>query len=516
MRRQDIQLLAAVRQGDVASRCEVGRRYLLGVDGFPKRIQTGIDYLAHASVRNLPQAAVAIAGNLPLDELLLLRQEDALEQAATAGCPAAQAKFGAWLFTQCNRATDAVFWLEAAAHAGNRCAESALDVHRRQGNGESLSGVLRVLSSHGCANASAVAIHAVREALADGDLRRLTRCLHAARELAPTLTSELAELVVDAVQLAEDTDRQLSDVEVECIQASLELRARQGDHGAAYTLGRALSGIDCGVLVPGSLANSSNVRKGTALLLRAADGGRDDAWLHLYRLHADHRSSVANPQMARFFLEKAAARGKPEAQRKLGALLLRESDSLAESEQAIHWLYQAASQRDAHAKQLLSSLVLPLMGCDEDAHSAIVELRRGDPWLAIRLQLSRHFGLTKLEALTVDPADGLRPWGLVVGRNPFIDQSRLSAPRAIPAISPGALADLQRAAAFFKQTRQDASAIEGDLRRRSRRQRRAFAQHHLDESLFFASATSTTLDSLRRGPKWAFRARQALQMALSG
>ena len=30
MRRQDIQLLAAARQGDVAARCEVGRRYLLG------------------------------------------------------------------------------------------------------------------------------------------------------------------------------------------------------------------------------------------------------------------------------------------------------------------------------------------------------------------------------------------------------------------------------------------------------------------------------------------------------
>jgi TPR repeat protein len=514
MRRHDIQLLAAVRQGDVSARCEVGRRYLSGADGFPKHIQTGIGYLTHPSIQNLPQAAVIIADALPLEELLLLQRETALEQAAIAGCATAQTKLGAWLLTRDGREIDAVSWLEAAARAGNRCAEEALDAHKRQGDGDNLLEVLRVLSRHGAANGSAVAMHAVREARADCDLRRMTRCLHAATELAPTLTSELAELVVDAVRLAEDTAQQLIDVQVECIQASLELRSRQGDHAAAYTLGRALSGIACGSLAPARLASSSNLRKGTALLMRAADGGQDDAWLHLYQLHAEHRSSVANPQMARLFLEKAAARGKPEAQRKLGALMLRESDSLDESEKAIHWLYQAASQHDAHAQQLLATLVLPLAGSDEDAMSAIVELRRSDPWLAVRLQLSRDFGLTKLEALTVDPADGLRPWGLVVGRNPFIDQSRLSAPRAIPAISPDALADLQRAAAFFEQTRQDASAIEGDLRRRSLRQRRAFAQHHIDETLFFASATSTALDSLRRGPKWAFKARQALHMAL--
>ena len=43
-----------------------------------------------------------------------------------------------------------------------------------------------------------------------------------------------------------------------------------------------------------------------------------------------------------------------------------------------------------------------------------------DPRLAVRIELARQFGLTKLEALCVDPVDGARPWGLVVGRNPFV------------------------------------------------------------------------------------------------
>jgi hypothetical protein len=274
-------------------------------------------------------------------------------------------------------------------------------------------------------------------------------------------------------------------------------------------------GIADDALLPAVFADSINIRRGAAYLLRAADAGCDDAWLHLYRLHADHRLSVSNPQMARFFLEKAATRGQAQAQRKLGALMLREAGSLAESEQAIHWLHQAARHGDAHAGELLSSLVLPVEGRDEDALSAIEQIRRAEPWLAVRLQLSRAFGLTKLEALCVDPSGGLRPWGLVVGKNPFISQIRLSAPRAIPATSQAALTVAREAASFFAQARRDALAIEGDLRRRSLRQRRAFERHGLDDAMFFAAATSTTLESLRLGPKWAFRAKQPLRMALA-
>ena len=159
--------------------------------------------------------------------------------------------------------------------------------------------------------------------------------------------------------------------------------------------------------------------------------------------------------------------------------------------------------------------MLPLDGADEEARAAIELVRQDDPWLAVRMQLSRQFGLTKLEALCVDPADGLRDWGLVVGKNPFISQIRLSAARAIPAVSDEALEAARRAAAFFGQASRDAMAFEGDLRRRSLRQRRAFERHALDESMFFANATSMTLEALRLGPKWAFRAKEPLQLALA-
>ena len=233
------------------------------------------------------------------------------------------------------------------------------------------------------------------------------------------------------MSIAEATNQSLGDLEIPHIQASLERAAAQGDLKACYILGRALSGLNCGLLVWQRLVEGTNLRKGSALLLRAADAGNAEAWLHLYRISSDYKCSVANPQMARFCLEKSALAGDTEAQRKLGALMLRAATTLADTEAAITWLHQAAAKDDVHAVALLHSLVLPLPGDDATAEAAIERVREDDPWVALRMALARHYGLTKLEALCVDPADGLRPWGLVVGRNPFISQIRLSAARAM-------------------------------------------------------------------------------------
>ncbi len=519
MRRQDIQLLALARQGDAAARCEVGRRYLLGSDGFQQHTATGIDYLTHPNLKGTPQAARIIAESLALEEIVQLQQESALTQAAAAGSAVAQAKLGAWLCLREGRTEEGQRWLDAAATAGFEPAIAAMQV-LRDANAENtlpvlLPALLRALAAAGRLDGPAVALLAARQALAGGELRALGNSLRTALALTPALTGELAELIAAAVRLAEERGEPLPGIDPSAIEAALDLRVNRGDREAAYALGRALCGLPCGALAPADLAAGLNMRKGVALLLRAADAGVDEAWLHLYRMHGDHNLSVANPQMARFCLEKAALGGQTEAQRKLGALMLRAADSLDDSEQAIEWLHKAADANDAHARRLLKSLVLPLDGSDAEAASAIELVGRDDPWLAVRLQLARQFGLTKLEALCVDPAEGLRPWGLVVGKNPFITQIRLSAARAIPAMSGAAMEAARRAASFFGQASRDALAFEGDLRRRSLRQRRAFERHGLDESMFFANATSMTLEALRLGSKWAFRAKEPLQLALA-
>jgi TPR repeat protein len=481
MRRQDIQLLASARQGDAAARCEVGRRYLLGVDGFPRHVASGLEHLTHPSMRERPQAAALIADHLTLQELLQRGLEDVLERAA-AHSAAAQAKRTAW-----------------------RAAE----------RGAPTPDLRRALSACN-ADVDAVLMIAAQRALAAGEIERIGACLRNAIELGARLTPDVAEQVVSAVRLAEEHGVPLRGLDADALLTCLELRADQGDRDAAYAFGRGLCGIASAALPPWVFADKLNLRKGAAFLLRAADAGIDAAWLHLYRLCADHRLSIANPEMARFFLEKAADRDQPQAQRKLGALLLREASSLAASEHAIQWLHRAAAHGDAPAHELLRSLVLPVDGAPDAAATAIEQVRRSDPWLALRLELARQFGLTKLEALCVDPVEGLRPWGLVVGRNPFITQQRLSAPRAVPALGSAALDTARRAAAWFAESRRDAVVLEGDLRRRSLRQRRLFERLGLDDTLFFAAATSMRLEALRLGPKWAFRARQSLTLALNG
>lgn len=515
MRRQDIQLLALARQGDAAARSEAGRRYLIGGDGFPRHVATGIEYLSHPTVRERPETARIIAESLPLQDILQLKQEDALRKAAIAGSLLAQLKLGVWLSLQNSRISAGEQWLEAAATGGQVEARQAMAAMRQAHAADALPVLLRALSASVAVDVAAVSVMAARQAREAGQLDLLADCLHIALALVPRLTIELADLVSAAVQMAEMSGRDLRGIAPDSVEAALEMGVARGDRDAAFTLGRAMCGIDCGSLSPARLTSTANMRKGVALLLRAADAGREDAWLHLYAMHADHRLSVANPQMARFFLEKAATLGQAEAQRKLGALILRSASSLAESEQAIHWLHAAAKQDDAHAMRLLRSLVLPLNGDDAAAASAIEQVRQSDPWLAMRLELARYFGLTKLEALSVDPVEGRRPWGLLVGKNPFITQARLSAPRAVPAVTPEALEGLHRAAVFFEHSRRDNNAFEGDLRRRSVRQRRAFERLGLDEEMFFSNASSTKLESFRLGPKWAFRAKQPLEMALA-
>jgi TPR repeat protein len=516
MRRQDIQLLTLARQGDPAARSKAGRRYLVGGDGFPRHVATGIEYLSHPSVRELPETACAIAESLPLQDLLDLKQEDALHKAAAAGSPLAQFKLGVWMALTRSSVTAGQSWLETAAAAGHVEACQVMAAVEGARSDRALEAMVESIQSSAAVDVVQVAVIAARLAREEGGLDQLVDCLRVALMVAPRLTHALSDLVVAAVLWAEREKHSLRGLAPDQIEASLELAVVRGDRDAACLLGRARCGIDSGTLAPARLATSLNLRKGVALLLRAADAGRDDAWLALYATHADHRSSVSNPQMARFFLEKAAMAGQSEAQRKLGALILRASSSVVESEQAIAWLHAAANQGDAHAQRLLGSLVLPLQGSESVAREAIEQVRQADPWLAVRLTLARDFGLTKLEALSVDPVEGRRPWGLLVGQNPFIAQARLSAPRAVPALTPLALQNLARAAALFEQSRGDGNAFEGDLRRRSVRQRRVFERLHLSEDLFFATASSRRLEAFRLGPKWAFRARQPLALALAG
>ncbi len=515
MKRQDIRLLALARQGDSVARCEVGRRYLLGADGFPQHTASGLEHLRKAAQHDAARAARVIAECLPLHELLQAGERPMLQRAAQDGSAIAQLRLAVAAAGQAGGETLAWLQRAAAQHPGARRVLDSWTASEASTPAARLAALLDAAAAEDGFDATAVALWIAAAALAEGRHDTLAAALTAAAARQPAgapwpepLAAGLVEWVRQRAEAPAATSA--TDVPAPLLRKALEQRAAAGEHTALSLLGRALSGLSAPGLPDDLVDGAVNVRKGAAWLLRAADAGDAEAWLLLYRLHADHRSSVANPQMARFFLEKAAQEGLPEAQRKLGALLLRGAATLVDCEQAIAWLHAAAGRGDAHARTLLKSLVLPVAGRDGDAAWALSLVQEHDVGLATRLALARAFGLTKLEALSVDPVQGLRPWGLVVGRNPFIVQARLSAPRAVPALDAEAKQVAQRAATLFAQL-----PAGGDLRVRSLRQRRLFERLGLSEALFFADASASVLDTLRLGPKWAHRTRAPLAMALA-
>lgn len=514
MRRQDIQLRTAAKHGDTIARLQLAQKYLRGAPGLARNIHVGLAYLEGLSGVAQEDAARIISESLPLDEILQHEQLSMLTRAARVSAPA-QVKLGAWRLA-CGEDSAGLALLRAAAASGLSSAARALETYATQCS-DRLPATLACLDSAAAEelNAPKVVLAAARNAINARDLHKFCLAANALFSLESNLGDEICQLVMAAVLLSETQGQEFCGLDVEHVQVCLEHQYSQGDPRSWFVLGRALSGIPCGKLLPGQLVRGSNLRKGTAMLVRAADAGQSDAWLHLYKLNSDYRSSVANPHLGRLYLEKAAQSGHVEAQRRLGALMLRESASLRESEQAIAWLHKAAARQDEHAKALLATLVFPVHGRDEDAQHAIGEVQKSDPCLAMRLQLARDFGLTKLEALTVDPVDGQRPWGLVVGHNPFISQVRLAAPRAIPAVTDRSLGTVRQAAAFFASQHRDSASIKGDLRRRSSTQRRLFSRFHLDEDMFFVQVDSYSRDSMRVGSRWAHHARARLQLALA-
>jgi TPR repeat protein len=514
MKRSEIRLLALARSGDSTARCEVGRRYLLGLGGFPLHVRSGIEHLTHPSVAGNALARQTLAECLPLDAAVEAGLVGVLETAARDGLPVAQAKLGAWLIARHGESRDGLGWLQRALVQGCEPAGRALrawDASRVHGS--ALADLLEPLQHAGLLDALAVQVAAAEHALRAGDLHAgglpLAGVMAAGHPVADALVGA-------AVRTAEQQGRRLMHLEPAQVEAALERAANRGDTHAAYALGRALCSIDLGGLPAQTLCERQNMRKGVALLMRAAHGGYHEAWLYLHQVHSDPKLSVANPQLARFCLEKAAAQGMVGAQRRLGAVLLKSAATLEDSECAIAWLHQAHLKGDCHASALLKTLVLPLEGSDADADAAIGVVAESDPWLAARLRLSRQFGLTKLEALSLDPPSSARPWGLVVGRNPYVKQIRLSAPRAVPALTPHALDQLRAVGMLFSERATPAPRTHhGDLRRRSLNQRRIFGRLALDERMFFAKASSTALEALRKGVKWALRERQPLRLALA-
>lgn len=499
MRREDLQLSQLAKTGDTEACLKLGEAYLTGSPGIAKNTSIGISYLRLAIPKAEQRVASCLAKNLSLRELISEDLAFALRQAAEVD-EIARLKLSAWHFLRCEPDMG-ISWLR-------RCQTRLIESNAIDSQIPSVSKILESLYALRVINPKDVSYVIESEARSALDENRLDKSIQMISMLSMSCRSVALDpvfhqLICDIVAYAEKFRRDLGCLSKSMIEQSLERCSANGDLNACHILGRSLAGYPCGHLPADRLVRSQNLRKSVALLLRCADAGMSIAWLHLFRICSDYRSSVANPTMAKFCLEKAAKHGIVEAERCLGIIILRESLDIDSMATGMKLLHSSAHKGDSLAKTLLCSFVLPVSGLEEDAEAAILEIQSVTPMLAMRLRLARAFGLTKLEALSMNITTTIRPWGLVLEKNTLVAKGKLSEPRVIPATSTYAMNCLDIASALFTSNSLESTIFEGSLRARSLQLRRLLQKLHVQEKIFFSSASSQERESTRVGAKWA-------------
>jgi hypothetical protein len=467
MRREDIELRTAARNGDAQASLSIAEKLLAGSDGFPRNPQLGLAYLQQELASGSAAAFLLAARAVPLELIVAHRLRGALEFAAGTGCPVARFKLKAW---------------------------SAL--RGETGNAEEVAALLReapatVLDAVGLTTLCA------REALAARDVLGACLCIRIASAFASP--EALADVVCRTVYLAATQPHALG-LPTAVVEGALHHASRQGDHEAQYALGCGFAGLGYGMLEASALVRGRSVSKAAGLLLRAAEGGRPQAWLNLFEIIPASKGAIASHDVARFFLEKAARSGLVEAQMRLGVLLLAEATCLRGAEEALQWLSAAHEAGDCKAQGVLATLVLPIAQLPPEYEKTILEkISARDRDLGIRLSLARALHLTRHEALSFNPARDLRAWGLVLpGSSKENPRGRVA-----PAVSATMKAELWRAKDFYR----DASPLEATfVLRRARAQKVLFTQLSISQELFFAADIGRSCSHYGYGKHWHARA----------
>ena len=159
-------------------------------------------------------------------------------------------------------------------------------------------------------NAAAHSLLHARRALAAGDVQEAAVALRTGLMADRTTFMKNANReICELVWLSEQRCLPIEELEAQDIQEALECAAEQNNVKALFVLGRALCALACGPNVATALVTRKDMRRGVALLARAANEGCAEAWLHLYDVALNGPSLVNSPKMAEFCRRKAAAAG---------------------------------------------------------------------------------------------------------------------------------------------------------------------------------------------------------------
>jgi TPR repeat protein len=445
--REELLIIRAARAGQAAAQLSLGKRYLFGGSGLPKSLPTALYWLDRAAHQDEKDAWLLIGSHVPFETAQQSPQPSKLcvwyERAYDAGVAQAGLVLAKLVLAQVKGAVSesmrskALRALQTAAQAGIAEAQWLLAQHVRPPPTDTPSDVPAMVKEQAVMESDASSridndvmlewatraaqsgVTEARHALADHawatrDYRDFvrwavplarefaSRCAASDAALRPPDSHELNLLsrCADAMFMSADQDPGEAVRFWECA-------ARAGERNAQFSLGLWFARMDvAGRRVP-RIPGTANYKKSIRWLSLAAEQGVADAWYALSRIYLKPECSQRNLVEAQRYLERAAEAGHAPAQLELGITAWRtRRDQESKDVRAVYWLQKASAQGSAEARALLAKIA----GCAASAAWAQDALRRLTresastyPLLAARLELAALFGLSRPEALLLDP-----------------------------------------------------------------------------------------------------------------
>jgi TPR repeat protein len=189
-----------------------------------------------------------------------------------------------------------------------------------------------------------------------------------------------------------------------------ERAAQAGERHAQFSLGLWYARMDSRGHRISGLAGTANYKKSIRWLSQSAEQGLPEAWYALSRIYLKPECSQRNLGDAQRYLELAAEAGHGPAQLELGMHEWRtRRDDESKDLRAALWLQKAAAQGGElgeQARQLLAKIAVsakPASWAAEALRRSSREAASMYPSLMARLELAAWFGLSRSEALLLDP-----------------------------------------------------------------------------------------------------------------
>jgi TPR repeat protein len=441
--REELLIIRNARAGQAEAQLTLGKRYLFGGAGLPQSLPTALYWLDRAANQDEQDAWLLIGNHVPFETAQQAPQPSRLcvwyERAYDAGVANAGLVLAKLVLAQVPGAVSqsmhhkALRALHTAAQAGIAEAQWLLAQHVQQPAEPSLDPDAPEAPTDGDPESaphrdnSIMLEWATRAAHSGVTEARLALADHA------WATSDYADFVRWALPLARefarrgvrlDADAQALDLLARCADAMLmtgehdvgeavrflECAARAGDRHAQYSLGLWYARMDVSGRRISGIPGTANYKKSIRWLSLAAEHGVADAWYALSRIYLKPECSQRNLADAQRYLERAAEAGHAPAQLDLGITAWRtRRDDESKDVRAVYWLQKAMSQggeTGAEACALLGKIAGRATPA-RWAVDALLRLPRESasmyPLLAARIELAALCGLSRPEALLLDP-----------------------------------------------------------------------------------------------------------------